>query len=400
MQRIRAASFFVLILAVFIAVGCAAGSPEVCKTANACVAVGAGEMIKVGMAVPTTGSNSQYGIDMVQAAKVSVADVGQFEGHGFGLVLADDKATTAGGAAAAGVLVANPSVVAVVGDPTSGASQAAMPIYEKAMLPMVSPSATRIDLTRQGSLVFNRVIPNDAYQAEVAAHFIFEKMGRKNVAIIHDGGLYGQGLAERLRDVLTGLGGQVVAFEAITPGQVDYSQTLRTIAVQRPDAVIFGGNNPTDAAVLASQRADSGLGDALFMSGDSVYGDTFIQLAGDKAEGYYVTAPAEPPESEAKVAFDQIYLTTFKIAPGSQSNYTWAAYDATSVIIAAVEKVAIVGQDGKLYIPRAALVAAVRATSGYKGLTGVITCDKNGECGAGNFDILVVKNGAWVKVNP
>jgi branched-chain amino acid transport system substrate-binding protein len=134
------------------------------------------------------------------------------------------------------------------------------------------------------------------------------------------------------------------------------------------------------------------------MSGDSVYGDTFIQLAGDKAESYYATTPAEPSETEVKIAFDQKYQATFKVAAGSQSSYTWAAYDAAGVIIDAIQRVAIVGQDGKLYIPRAALVAAVRGTSKYQGLTGEITCDKNGECGAGNFDILVVKDGAWVKI--
>jgi branched-chain amino acid transport system substrate-binding protein len=274
-----------------------------------------------------------------------------------------------------------------------------MSIYAQAMLPMVSPSATRIDLTQKGSPVFNRIVPSDAVQGEVAAHFIFDKKGLKKVAIIHDGNLYGQGLAERLRDVFTSLGGQVVAFEAITPGQADYSQTLKTIATQKPEAVFFGGYAP-EAAVLASQRADAGLGDALIMSGDGVFNDLFIQQAGDNAEDYYVTTFGEPQPSAAKAAFDQKYLSTYAVKPGTQSPFTWSGYDAINVIIVAIEKVAIVGQDGKLYIPRAALVAAVRATSGYKGITGVITCDKNGECGAGNFDILVVKNGAWVKVNP
>jgi branched-chain amino acid transport system substrate-binding protein len=191
----------------------------------------------------------------------------------------------------------------------------------------------------------------------------------------------------------------VVGFEAITSGQVDYSQTLKTIAAQKPEAVFFGGYGP-EAAQLANQRAAAGLGDANFFSGDGVYGNPFIQQAGDNAEGYTVTAFAEPPDSQAKAAFDQEYLRSYGVKPGSLSPNAWNSFDAANVIIAAIKKVAIVGQDGNLYIPRAALVAAVRATSGYQGLTGVITCDKNGECGAGNFDILVVKNGKWVKVSP
>jgi branched-chain amino acid transport system substrate-binding protein len=399
MKRCHFSTLLILVLAALVAVGCAGGAPQACATANSCVVVAPGETIKIGFGGPTTGSNSQVGIDGVQASKLAAADAGQFQGHGFELVVADDQGTPDGALAAARALVANPSVVAVNGHPFSGASEAAMPIYEQAMLPMVSPSATRIDLTQKGSLVFNRIVPSDAVQGEVAAHFIFDKMGRKKVAVLHDGSLYGQGLAERLRQVLTSLGGQVIAFEAITPGQADYSQTLKTIAAQKPDAVFFGGYRP-EAAVLALERPDAGLGDAIFMSGDGVPGNTFIQEAGDKGEGYYATIAGEPSPSAAKTAFDQKYLSTYAVKPGTESPYTWSLYDATNVIIEAVKKVAIVGQDGKLYIPRAALVAAVRGTSGYIGLTGVITCDKNGECGTGNFDIQVVKNGAWVKVNP
>jgi branched-chain amino acid transport system substrate-binding protein len=399
MKRKLLAALFIPVLATLVAVGCGAPPPQACVKANACVVVAPGETIKIGFGGPTTGNNSEVGIDTVQSSKLALADAGQFQGHGFELVVADDHGTEEGGKAAATLLVGNPSVTAVAGHAFSGASAAAMPIYEQALLPMVSQSATRIDLTQKGSPVFNRIIPSDAAQGEAAAHFLFDKKGLKKVAIIHDGSLYGQGLAERVRDVFNGLGGQVVAFEAITPGQVDYSQTLKTVATQKPEAVFFGGYRP-EAAVLASQRGEAGLGDAIFMSGDGVPGTTFIQQAGDKAEGYYATIAGEPPPSAAKAAFDQKYLSTYAVKPGTQSPYTWASYDAANVIIAAIEKVAIVGQDGKLYIPRAALVAAVRATSGFKGLTGVITCDKNGECGVGNFDIQIVKNGAWVKVNP
>jgi branched-chain amino acid transport system substrate-binding protein len=398
MKRTKLSVLGILVLATLVAVGCAA-PPQACAAANACVVVGSGETIKIGVGGPTTGSDSQFGIDMVQAAKVSVANAGQFEGHGFEVVVADDKGTEEGGKAAATILVGNPSVVAVEGHLWSGVSAATMPIYEKAMLPMVSPTATRADLTQKGSLVFNRVIPNDNAQGDVVAHFLFDKKSLKRLGIIHDDTPYGQGLAERVRDVFTGLGGKVVAFEAITRGQVDFSQTLKSIAAQKPDTVFFGGYAP-EAALLASQRAEAGLGDAVWMSGDAAPVDTFIQLAGDKAEGYFASAAGEPPPSAAKAVFDQKYLSTVGIKPGTQSPYTWSEYDAANVIIEAIKKVAIVGQDGNLYIPRAALVAAVRATSGYQGLTGVITCDKNGECGAGNFDILVVKNGAWVKVNP
>lgn len=132
---------------------------------------------------------------------------------------------------------------------------------------------------------------------------------------------------------------------------------------------------------------------------DGTCEDNFIIDAGDAAEGYYSTSFVEPPESPLKAAFDQTYLDTFNVEPGTLTSYTWSAYDAANVIIEAIKKVAIAEQDGRLYIPRAALVEAVRATSGYQGLTGSITCDKDGECATGQFDIFIVQGGKWVKVD-
>jgi branched-chain amino acid transport system substrate-binding protein len=57
--------------------------------------------------------------------------------------------------------------------------------------------------------------------------------------------------------------------------------------------------------------------------------------------------------------------------------------------------VAIV-QGDTLYIPRGALVQAVRTTKDFQGISGVITCKENGECNASGPVFYVVKGGAWV----
>ena len=56
------------------------------------------------------------------------------------------------------------------------------------------------------------------------------------------------------------------------------------------------------------------------------------------------------------------------------------AFDAANVLFDAIEQVAVVDDDGSLSIPRTALRDAVFATSGYEGLTGIITCTELGDC--------------------
>ena len=103
------------------------------------------------MGAPMTGGDASFGIDISQGAQIAVKDAGQLEGFSFELVAQDDGGNAEGGAAVANKLVADPSVVAVAGHIFSGATAAAMPIYEKAGLPMLSPSATNPALTEKGS---------------------------------------------------------------------------------------------------------------------------------------------------------------------------------------------------------------------------------------------------------
>ena len=106
---------------------------------------------------------------------------------------------------------------------------------------MMSPSATNPDLTKAGSKVFNRLVFTDAFQGKSAAEYLFNTLKFTKLAIIHDGQAYGQGLAQVVNDTFKGLGGEVVAFQAITPGESDYTAILADIASKKPQAIFFGG---------------------------------------------------------------------------------------------------------------------------------------------------------------
>jgi branched-chain amino acid transport system substrate-binding protein len=368
--------------------------PEECADETACAVYAPGDPIRIGFGGPLTGENSPYGIDSQQAVELAFSDAGDFEGHAFELVAEDDGGTPEGGAAVANKHAADPTIAAIIGHNFSGATQNAIPIYQSANLPMVSPSATNPTLTTDGNTVFNRAVATDIVQGRNNAEFIYDVLGQTTLAIIHDGTTYGQGLADLVRTPYEEMGGEVVAYEAITPGETDYSAVLNSIAALEPGAVFFGGYVP-EFAVMANQWAAAGLEGVAFVSGDGSYSSNLFELAGDNAEGLYVSSPV-PADSDAKLAFDAAYLEAYGVEAGSLSSYTWNAYDAANVVMEAIKSVATVGADGTVYIPRAALVEAMRATSGYQGLTGEITCDEVGECAKGGFTLFIAQDGAFV----
>lgn len=371
----------------------AAGDNPCDSDAFGCAVIPAGQTIKIGMGAPMTGDNAQFGIDISQGSKVALKDAGEFEGFSFELVTEDDGGTPEGGASVANKLASDPTVVAIAGHIFSGATEAAMPIYEKVGIPMMSPSATNPPLTQKGSKVFNRVAFTDAAQGKFAAEYLYEKLGFTKIAVMHDGQAYGQGLAEVVEARFTELGGEVVAKEAITPGETDYTAPLSAIAAKSPEAIYYGGY-VQEAVVLVPQMAQSGLEDVVFFGCDGTYGEDFIAKTGAAGEGSYAVALV-PASSDAVTKFNETYQTDFGAAAGSLSPYTWNAYDSAAVLVDAVKSVAFKGDDGSLYVPRGALVEAVRTTKDFQGLSGMLSCDETGECNASGPIFYIVKDGKW-----
>lgn len=363
-----------------------------------CAKVAPGQTVKIGMGQPMTGGDASFGVDAAQSGKIAVSDAGDVKGFKFELLAEDDAGSAEGGAAVANKFVADQTLVAVAGHLFSGATAAAMPIYEKAGIPMLSPSATNPALTQKGSKVFNRLPFTDAAQGAAAANYIYKELGFRKIAVLHDGEDYGKGLAEIVKSSFEALGGEVVVFQGITSKEADYTPVLTTIAAKKPELLYFGGYTQ-DAGVLANQMKTTGLEKVVFFGCDGTFGADFLKRAGVNAEGSYHAIPRTPPATPAKDKFDKAYLAAYGVGPGELSPYSWNSYDATTALITKVKEVAVLGADGALYVPRGALVAAVRGLKDYVGVGGTYTCNATGECNVQGPQFMKVVDGKFVAVN-
>jgi len=367
--------------------------PAACQEdEKGCAVIPSGETIKIGMGAPLLGDYSMFGIDISQGVALALQSDDGFEGWTFELIAEDTGGLAEGGAAVANKMVTDSTVVAIAGHIFTASTDAAIPVYEKAGLPMMSPSATNPMLTQKGSSVFNRLAFTDADQGKTAADLMFNQLGLTQIAVMHDGGSYGQGLADVVQEEFEALGGEVVAYEGITPGEVDYVAPLSAVAAAEPEAVFFGGY-AAEAIVMVNQWSQAGLDGVLFFGCDGTFGVEFTEKTGANSAGA-IAASLVPPDSTEKSLFDQAYGETFPTAAGELSAFTWSAFDTGGVLIDAIKKVAFVEND-TLFVPRAQLVEAVRK-SNFVGLTGLIKCDDIGECNASGPTFYQVEDGAWV----
>lgn len=367
--------------------------PQACQDDEfGCAVIEEGDTIKIGMGAPLLGDYSMFGIDISQGVELALAQDDGFEGWTYELVAEDTGGSAEGGATVANKMVTDQTVVAIAGHIFTASTDAAMSIYEKAGLPMMSPSATNPELTQKGSIVFNRLAFTDAAQGAAAADLLFNTLGFTKIAVMHDGTSYGQGLADEVQAQFEAFGGEVVGYESITAGEADYVAPLSAIAAAEPEAVYFGGY-AAEAIVMLNQWSQAGLDGVQFFGCDGTYGVELLEKAGDNSEGV-ISASLVPPDSEEKTAFDEAYAEEYATEAGELSAFTWSAFDTGGFLIQAIETVAFV-EDGTLYVPRGALINAMKEIE-FSGLTGTIKCDEVGECNASGPSFYEVVDGAWV----
>ena len=371
--------------------------PDFESAALGTVVVGPDDVIHIRSLGALT-SAGDLGVPSQRGVALAVADYGPIKGHnvtmGAGL---DSLCSALGGAAAAATVVGDARVVGVIGTSCSVAAAAASPIVSEAGLLMVSPSNTSPSLTsdlrgKAGSNYhpgYHRVANNDLYQAQAVAQFAYNELGLRTMAAIHDGDPYTSGLTGAFTAAFEQLGGSVT-MAMVNKGDTDMIPLLSQIAANSPDG-LFIPLFPEEGAHVIQQ-----IGRIAALNGLTLIGGTplldFELLAIPESEGFYFTGPElhfehNVNETTGRSGGDLVAAYEEKYNEAPTSVYMAHAYDAATILLRAIEEVAVVSGD-TLYIDRARLRAALTDTTGFGGMVGALSCDAFGDCGTGHLHII------------
>ena len=348
----------------------------------------ADDTIKFGVAGPHSGDLASYGLPSVNAAKLVIDKVnanGGINGKMVEMLVEDDVCKPEISTNTATKLVSD-GVEVVLGHICSGATIAAMPIYKESGILVMSPSATSDELTLSGDYPnFFRTIAPNAAQSPAMIDFAINKLGLTKIAIIHDKGDYGKPLAEGAKKHVEQTGkGEVVLFEGITPGAMDYSAIVQKIKQSGAEVVVFGGYHPEASKIVTIMKKKRL--QTKFVSDDGVKDDTFIKVAGDAAEGVYAAGPQDNSTNAMAAEAKEAHKAAFGSDPGA---FFEGAYAATVAMLNAIEK----ADSTKLEDLKKVLQAEKVATP-----VGDINFDKNGDAIGVGFSMYVVENGSYVVV--
>ncbi len=346
------------------------------------VKLGPGEPVHIAYWVVISGPNTSLGTDVVRGIEIAVDDFGgSIKGFPLKISGQDAACSAEGGQAAATRLAADPTIVAAIGSTCSSAAKPGVPILWKAGIPTVSPSNTAPFLTDpergDGYGGYARTCHNDKVQGAIAAEFAFREKGLKSAATIHDGSVYAEQLAQVFAKRFKELGGKVTSMEAVSPNDTDMRPVLTKIATAKPDIIYYPIFIAEGGFITRQSKEISGLEKTTMMGADGMFSPDFYKAAGMAAVGMYHSSPDFGAFAGGYQAFLAKHMKKYGEKPIAP--FHGHAYDATMMILKAIDKVAV-KEGGNLHIGRKALRDALLATSTMQGLTGTITCDQYGDC--------------------
>jgi len=356
-------------------------APYTCTDPIGCVTVAPGAPVHIAYLLVVSGPNVDLGTDSRNGVELAIDDVGgkilnhtiQFDGQ-------DGGCSADGGQAAGTKLASDPTIVAVIGTSCSSEARAAEPLLSAAGFVTISPSNTAPDLTDVTNPNhypgYFRTAHNDKVQGAAAANFVYNTLKFTTAATIHDGSLYAASLVAVFAQDFTNYGGKITDATSVDPNATDMSSVLAAVATGKPQLIYFPIFLPAGPLIVQQAKTTPGLENTQLMSADGLYSPDAIKAAGAAGEGWMLSSPiVQGPAYDA-------YLVKYKAKFGELpiNIFNAHAYDAFHIVVNAIDKVTVQDADGTLHIPRQGLRDAVAATANYHGLTGVLTCNPDGDC--------------------
>lgn len=371
MKKILAAA-----LCLTMAVGCLAGCGDKNNAGSKDDAV-----LKIGVFEPTTGENGGGGKQEVLGIRYANKVMPSVEVGGktykIELVEVDNQSDKTAAVTAAQKLVSS-NVVAVCGTYGSGCAIAAGPTFANAKIPAVGCSCTNPQVTL-GQEYYSRVCFLDPFQGQVMASFAYETKGCKTAAVVtQNGDDYSAGLGGYFKSAYEKMGGKVVANKTYNTNEQDFNALLTDIKKQNPQ-VLFIPSSINTASLIIKQARDLGI-TAPIMAGDTWQNATIISTAGAKNcnEVYYSTffSATDSSVQDFVKGFKE-YLNSDKQNLTDNGDTDEIAsvsalgYDTYMTIVEAIKSL-----DGEVTGEK---VKDALKTVNYKGVTGEIKFDENGD---------------------
>lgn len=333
---------------------------------------------------PITGPAASIGKEQRNWAKFAIerynaSKAAKNAGRTYKLVEGDTQLDPAQASTVGQRFASDLAVSAIVGPAGSQEVEAVGPIFKRAGLAYVSPSATRTDLTGGKYPTFFRVVGKDSAQGAKDGAFLRKNLKAKKVLVVDDQTSYGKPLADAAAKSLRALGVKVVR-TSVNQKQTDFSALVTKVS-DDTDWAFLAWQIASQAQTFGTQLKEQGKKTRLFGS-DGLFSPDF------KIAGSYVSAFA--PDIRVFKASRPI-AAAYSKKYGKFGTFGPPVYVATQAVIAAVNTACADGS-----ATRSEVLAAMRKTNLKKTILGSdISFDRRGDVKNAKFYIFRFLGGSY-----
>lgn len=345
----------------------------------------ADDSIHIALSAPITGDWSEFGINFRRSVELAIEEIneaGGVLGRPVRVSVGDTQGNPQQAATLAQQWTSDRSIVAQIGPFASGPAMAMQPIFDSAGMVQLSPTASHTEYAGGSPWSFG-IVGTQAGEGPFNADYAYNRIGMRNIAILHINNDWGIDTAEFFTRAFEGLGGSITRTEFYFEGESDFTAVLATLRESGADG-LFIASFYNDGAAINIQRDRLGW-DVPVIGPTSLYSPQLIALGGSSVEGLYTGTGFFTPDPDPAV---RQYVSAFEQRFNAQPNFHAAlAYDSMKLLADAIERAGSTESD--------AIRAALAATSEFPGLTGSITFTPAGDAVKG-YRMLQIRNGEFV----
>jgi branched-chain amino acid transport system substrate-binding protein len=339
--------------------------------------------IKIGAVTCLTGELSTFGVSSKQGAELAVGEInsaGGVLGQTIDLIIDDNGSKAGETATILRKFISQDKVSAILGDLTSSATMVGAPIAQVAKIPMLTPSATNVAITKVGDYIFRSCFV-DPFTGRIMAKFALDQLKATQAIVITDVKQdYSVGLTDAIRQYFVANGGRISRELSYSSGDTNFRTQLTTARSAHPDIIFLPGYY-TEAALILRQAKQLGI-NCPFVGGEGWDSPVLIQVAGKSADGNYYTDHFSAADPDPRVQkFVQDYRAKYGSIPDALAAL-W--YDGARLMAQALQRAGSTDP--------AKVRDALAGTRGFEGVTGRISIDENRNAAKSGV-IIKIENG-------
>ena len=341
----------------------------------------------IGFLAPLSGSNQARGVSMTNGAQLAIDELNKkaikvnnarvmFE-----LVPQDDRFDANAGKLATDYLLKKNPVALICHSSTVCIATAEQ--VHAARLPHISVGATNHKFTQLGYDNTFRMFGHSEQGGILFGHYVYGDLKVDRMAVIDDKTPSGMAMADQFSEGFRKAGGLLLGRYSVSDKTSDFNQALADIKESRADAIFWGGTHLQAANMIASAKR-LGVKTRFLNAMNGMNNQNFLNQVNGAGNIFTLESDQQRDKLPGWKNFEKNYVARFSSSYIDVSSLR--AYDAVLMVGEAIRL-------GNSADPRK-LIDTLHAEK-FKGLTGVISFDREGNLNDPVFTVYEAQGGDW-----